>query len=631
MTEKRVSVRLAVVGGTEMKTQLDEVGRSGQRAMREVGDGSARLASQVQNASYQVGDFAVQVAGGTDATRAFAQQLPQLLGGFGVFGAVLGAAAAILIPLGGYLISAGESSDSLSDSVDDLVSSSRALIKAQEEALTPIGDLQREFRDQARAARELYEAQRSLAELDFLDSLDAAREKMSGALEGITEQLDRIRASQPLDGVMMTPGSLAQIQSALGELESEFGITRDEAERLEAAITALDSAQGPVAIGQALQEIVAAIEATADESGKIDPALREVAKSAASTAIEAFRIGDGLGAAVGAASDLSAIDIASGITTAADEAVRLAENLYAAAGIKLSGPGLTEDDISLPKDILGQTTGTPIYEQGLYGSSLGLDLTAPAVRKSSAKGGGGGKSDAEKARETSLKDAKRWYEETRTAAEKLKLEEQDLKALYEGGYFGRGAEAADTYQRALENVREELGGLSPEARKGADAVGDLFASIMDGADGVRGALASILEQIAKVQLAKAGIGLLGAAGGGGFLSWLGDAMTMPSFDGGGSTPSGPRSGGIDGKGGFLAMLHPDETVVDHTKQPLRASSSAGSTSTKQSSDMKIEQHFNLSGGTESMRAMIRQEAPFFRQLAEATFADAIKRGRLRVS
>ena len=38
-----------------------------------------------------------------------------------------------------------------------------------------------------------------------------------------------------------------------------------------------------------------------------------------------------------------------------------------------------------------------------------------------------------------------------------------------------------------------------------------------------------------------------------------------SFDGGGFTGSGARVGGMDGKGGFPAMLHPNETVVDHTK------------------------------------------------------------------
>jgi hypothetical protein len=38
-----------------------------------------------------------------------------------------------------------------------------------------------------------------------------------------------------------------------------------------------------------------------------------------------------------------------------------------------------------------------------------------------------------------------------------------------------------------------------------------------------------------------------------------------SFDGGGYTGVGVRSGGLDGKGGFPALLHPNETVIDHTK------------------------------------------------------------------
>ena len=38
-----------------------------------------------------------------------------------------------------------------------------------------------------------------------------------------------------------------------------------------------------------------------------------------------------------------------------------------------------------------------------------------------------------------------------------------------------------------------------------------------------------------------------------------------SYEGGGFTGMGARAGGIDGKGGFPAILHPNETVVDHTK------------------------------------------------------------------
>lgn len=49
------------------------------------------------------------------------------------------------------------------------------------------------------------------------------------------------------------------------------------------------------------------------------------------------------------------------------------------------------------------------------------------------------------------------------------------------------------------------------------------------------------------------------------LKSLASSLGLPSFDGGGGTGSGSRSGGIDGKGGFAAILHPDETVVDHRK------------------------------------------------------------------
>ena len=49
---------------------------------------------------------------------------------------------------------------------------------------------------------------------------------------------------------------------------------------------------------------------------------------------------------------------------------------------------------------------------------------------------------------------------------------------------------------------------------------------------------------------------------------------IPSFAGGGSTGNGSRSGGVDGMGGFNAILHPNETVIDHTR-----GQSAGSNST----------------------------------------------------
>ena len=41
------------------------------------------------------------------------------------------------------------------------------------------------------------------------------------------------------------------------------------------------------------------------------------------------------------------------------------------------------------------------------------------------------------------------------------------------------------------------------------------------------------------------------------------AIRSQSFMGGGFTGGGPRSGGVDGQGGFPAILHPNESVIDH--------------------------------------------------------------------
>ena len=53
------------------------------------------------------------------------------------------------------------------------------------------------------------------------------------------------------------------------------------------------------------------------------------------------------------------------------------------------------------------------------------------------------------------------------------------------------------------------------------------------------------------------------------------SVASPSFDGGGYTGNGSRTGGLDGKGGFWAMMHPQETVIDHTKSGGSSSAATG--------------------------------------------------------
>jgi hypothetical protein len=51
---------------------------------------------------------------------------------------------------------------------------------------------------------------------------------------------------------------------------------------------------------------------------------------------------------------------------------------------------------------------------------------------------------------------------------------------------------------------------------------------------------------------------------------------LQSFSGGGYTGNGARAGGLDGQGGFMAMLHPQEDVIDRTRPTPTVSRDRGS-------------------------------------------------------
>ena len=75
-------------------------------------------------------------------------------------------------------------------------------------------------------------------------------------------------------------------------------------------------------------------------------------------------------------------------------------------------------------------------------------------------------------------------------------------------------------------------------------------------------------------------------------------FALLGFDGGGYTGDGSRAGGVDGKGGFLAVLHPKETVIDHTKSGQVVRAATGSPSTVSAAAMPIVAGgptFNLQG------------------------------------
>ena len=179
-----------------------------------------------------------------------------------------------------------------------------------------------------------------------------------------------------------------------------------------------------------------------------------------------------------------------------------------------------------------------------------------------------------------LREAKQIYEDTRTPLEAYRAEIERITALNESGAFA-DVGGFETYQRAIQQTAEDYNELvktaeetgeelstfaDQAARNMQDAFADfLFDPFDEGIDGLLNNFVRILQRMAAEAAAAQIFDFIG--GGGGGEGGGGDIFSalLSSFDGGGFTGSGPRIGGVDGKGGFLSVVHPNETVIDHTK------------------------------------------------------------------
>lgn len=169
-----------------------------------------------------------------------------------------------------------------------------------------------------------------------------------------------------------------------------------------------------------------------------------------------------------------------------------------------------------------------------------------------------------------------------------KLEEQRRAMQLLAEAFEQGAISAEQFTEAsstylgLEKVNEKL----KESKTLAEELGLSFSSAFEDAivngGGFRDMLKGIEKDIIRILARKSvteplanslkGFDLGGVFGklfsgfgksdGGGS---AGPLSSFSSFSGGGYTGDGARSGGMDGQGGYLAMLHPQESVIDHAK------------------------------------------------------------------
>ena len=208
----------------------------------------------------------------------------------------------------------------------------------------------------------------------------------------------------------------------------------------------------------------------------------------------------------------------------------------------------------------------------------------------------------------------------KTETQKVLL--QELGVNYEKIYGKDSIIKLETRVEKLRQITEEEAKVKDLANTIGSAMENSLMSMVDGTKSVKDAFRDmaldIVKHLYKVLVVQQMINAIG-----GMMSGSSNASiakiggALESYDNGGYTGNGPRSGGLDGKGGFMAMMHPRETVVDHTKP------NSGGTG----QNVVINQSFNFqANGDDSVKKIIAQAAPQIAQMTKKSMLDDRRRG-----
>lgn len=594
-----------------------------------------RLGMQMQQAGYQVGDFAVQLQGGTNMMVALGQQGSQLLGIFGPAGAIAGAALAIGTAFVAPLMRAAKEADELAKSV-------KSAIEKVDDAL----------RASMLGATE--------GEMKFIDSIAV-----------LQTELDNLLEQQAADPGGKTEAQLANIASAIRQTKEDLGKANEEFRDYQANVAKLKSFDPLRAFGGAGRDI--------REQERLKTAVTETGELRIKLAFRRQKLFDAFRDRQRKA-EREEQDALEKIANAQERRfssqeeslkLRLDEaNLQQSYGDKFYIQNLMERK----KILLQQQSGEITAEQAkeLLKLTNALSDQEGKLRKIN---------DQEKARLELIKLQEDIENKRGRALDKLTggnkeffdprnesgvsgvifrdrdkpdpskepvVKESDLQKLrkeldLEDALLGK----TEARQRVIQALGVEFSKKNPETVAGLEeqinknlelvrveqeridlantigsAMEDSLMSMVEGTKSVKDAFRDMARDIVRhlykvlvVQQAINAIGGIMSGSSNPVMQTIGGGLQ--SYDNGGYTGNGPRSGGLDGKGGFMAMMHPRETIIDHTK--------ANSGGTGQ--NVVINQSFNFqANGDDSVKKIIAQAAPQIAQMTKKSMLDDRRRG-----
>ena len=241
--------------------------------------------SGLQQTGYQVGDFAVQISGGTSALQAFGQQGSQLLGIFGATGALLGAGVAIIAGLGNAYMKTRDQVEEFTTEVENLNTAFLEFRRYNKTTITAAGDLGKEYFEVTEQVKKLFEAQKQMAQFKLNEQLNQVITALETEYSSVTKlsKAMEIYAAAEQKNVRVGNSRVSATEMlgrATGKLMDELNLTKIEATALAVKFTELnelDAFAQPEESARKLLEIQQLI--TSGGLGEMTKGARETAES----------------------------------------------------------------------------------------------------------------------------------------------------------------------------------------------------------------------------------------------------------------------------------------------------------------------------------------------------------------
>lgn len=611
-----------------VSNQMRNVNAANQSFMRGMNDNRRA----VQQVGFQVADFSVQLAGGQNAMLAFAQQGGQILQFFGAAGAVAGAALAVFAA---WAIATGaftSDTEKLSDAMKPLNKDFTDYETYVKRSAQTTAELRGEFGNFASEVKGFSAFMAGVKLSTTMEDLKLAIVPLKGELNGVKAAFDALQVAQRAYDLALQSGAAenkAYVELAkneIGDLTGNLvysarvlGLNTDQAIKLESALTQIGNANnmGEMATYAAdALDVMRQISATGvdlpaplrEAAAALDEIVRRGASAA--TSAQTLKIGfDDMAVAAG-----NVVDNVRLIGTSADGAIgavkRLGTAMWDAAKARMSAQNQL-DQMKLEFSPGGQALTAfggrgGNAAQGALGKKY--DMFGNLIEKDK-KTGGGGKQDA-------LAELQKQLELETAILGKTEAQQRIIRALGpDWQAYGDVAINGLTAQiAAIEAFNQKMAEQQSIADVMKSSMEDAFMGIVNGTvkakDAFKSMAASIISELFRVLVVQRIVGSFNSATGTGtgIVGFFGKALS--SFAGGGYTGYGARAGGVDGKGGFPAILHPNETVVDHTM-----GDGAGVT---------VNQTISFGSGV--TRAEVQSMIPKIVEATKSAVLDARKRG-----